>query len=242
MASSVRRLPLVEQVIAQLRARLAAGELRVGERLPPEPALMAQFGVGRSTIREAVRVLAHAGLLDVRQGEGTFVRASLAEVEPLALKLRRAHVAEVHEVRRALEVEIGRLAAQRRDQADLARLRAALDRRAEGLTRGDVEALLATDAEFHLALARATRNATLAELYATFAAAIAAALRDLVLLAGIRVEHVALHEALFEAVAAGEPDRAEAATRRLLGYIVDSLADPGGARRTDRPGERSRAR
>src|SRR5829696_1945154 len=110
MSHLLVRAPLVDQAIASLRDRVLAGVWAVGERLPAEPALAADLGVGRSTVREAVRALAHAGVLEVRQGAGTFVRAAPAAAE-LALRLQRAQALEVYEVRRALEVEAAALAA-----------------------------------------------------------------------------------------------------------------------------------
>ncbi|RMD78800.1 MAG: FadR family transcriptional regulator, partial [Chloroflexi bacterium] len=72
---TITRRRLVEQVIDHLRQQIATGTYPIGSRLPPEPQLMAQIGVGRSTVREAIRALAHEGLLEVRQGDGTYVRA-----------------------------------------------------------------------------------------------------------------------------------------------------------------------
>lgn len=71
------RLSLVDSAVAELRSAVARGEWPVGERIPTEPRLSEQFGVGRNTVREAVRVLVHAGLLETRQGDGTYVRARL---------------------------------------------------------------------------------------------------------------------------------------------------------------------
>jgi len=84
--TSTRRSGLVDQVIDQLRQAIADGEWPVGQRIPAEPELVAALGVGRNTVREAVRALSHAGLLEVRQGDGTFVRAT----SELSGALRRA--------------------------------------------------------------------------------------------------------------------------------------------------------
>ncbi|PRC57877.1 GntR family transcriptional regulator, partial [Mycobacterium sp. ITM-2017-0098] len=70
------RAGLVDQVIDQLRHTIASGEWPVGRRIPNETVLVESLGVGRNPVREAVRALAHAGLLDVRQGDGTYVRAT----------------------------------------------------------------------------------------------------------------------------------------------------------------------
>ena len=74
--ATTRRTGLVDQVIEQMRKAISSGEWPVGQRIPAEPELVSALGVGRNTVREAVRALAHAGLLEVRQGDGTFVRAT----------------------------------------------------------------------------------------------------------------------------------------------------------------------
>lgn len=74
--SHPRRSALSEQVIAALRNQITSGEWPVGSRIPTEPELVEQLGVARNTVREAVRALAHNGLLDIRQGSGTYVVAT----------------------------------------------------------------------------------------------------------------------------------------------------------------------
>ena len=73
---SPSRQTLVPQVIEQLRTQIATGEWPVGSRIPTEPDLVAALGVGRNTVREAVRALVHAGVLECRQGSGTYVTAT----------------------------------------------------------------------------------------------------------------------------------------------------------------------
>ncbi|MGB8256042.1 MAG: GntR family transcriptional regulator, partial [Pseudonocardiaceae bacterium] len=122
--SSLRRGSLAELATRQLHDQVTSGTWPVGSRIPAETELAVQLGVGRSTVREAVRALVHVGLLESRQGAGTFVRAlSTAGWEPL---VRRAAVLEVYEVRGGLEFQAARLAATRRTEADIERIDAAL--------------------------------------------------------------------------------------------------------------------
>jgi DNA-binding FadR family transcriptional regulator len=223
----LQRQQLVDQVIQRLREAIVLGQLTPGLKLPPEPALMRQFGVGRSTIREAVRALAHAGLVEVRQGDGTYVRTSRPEPEPLIDQLRRARVVEVHEVRRALELEIARLAALRRSEQDLVRLRAALAERRVRLERGEAEAMLDADLAFHLAMAQASGNAVLAELYASFATALRASLSEFVDLTGLRRGSQEQHEQLAEAVAAGDTELAPRLAALIIDQIIETVGGPG---------------
>ncbi|HEY4385145.1 MAG TPA: GntR family transcriptional regulator, partial [Ktedonobacteraceae bacterium] len=130
---SGRRQSLVNQVLNYLQQQIASGTFSVGSKLPAESELMAHLTVGRSTVREAMQVLAHMGLVEVRAGDGTYVCAPQPETEPLGQRLRRAKIFEVYEVRHTLELECVRLAAQRRDEQDLIRIRQAVQQRREFL-------------------------------------------------------------------------------------------------------------
>ncbi|MGO4751838.1 FadR/GntR family transcriptional regulator, partial [Streptomyces sp. 2MCAF27] len=124
----LRPTPLIEQAAARLREEIAGGHWPVGTRLPGETTLAKTLGVGRSTVREAIRVLAGAGLVQARQGSGVFVIAA-EPAEDWPARLRRAAVTDVFEVRMLVEVQAARLAALRRTDADLTTLNAALDAR-----------------------------------------------------------------------------------------------------------------
>src|SRR4051794_21728035 len=91
-SSPVRRQPLVDQILNHLQQQIAEGKYPIGSKLPSEPELMAQLAVGRSTLREAMRVLAHMGLVDVRPGDGTYVREPAPGTESLGQRLQRARV------------------------------------------------------------------------------------------------------------------------------------------------------
>jgi GntR family transcriptional regulator, transcriptional repressor for pyruvate dehydrogenase complex len=212
----VQRRQLVDEVISHLGQAIRAGRFALGERLPSEAQLMAELGVGRSTLREAVRVLAHSGVLEVRQGDGTYVRAIAAVDEPLARRLGRSRAGEVHEVRRALELETARLAALRRSETDLAHMRAHLAARATALAGGDSQAALDADIAFHCAVAEAAGNAVLAELYQTFATSLRPALAALWKVEGTPAEAADLHEQLLAAIAACDAAAAAAVTTTLL--------------------------
>ncbi|WP_298819962.1 FadR/GntR family transcriptional regulator [Chloroflexus sp.] len=211
---SLSRRRLTEQVIEYLRQEITNQTYPVGSRLPPEPQLMAQFGVGRSTVREAIRALAHEGLLEVRQGDGTYVRA-IAAAEPLAARLRQARVNDVHEVRRALELEVVALAAERRRDEDLVEIRHWLAARSTALANGDAGAALDADIELHCAIARATHNAMLSDLYRVFAVTLRDALGVLWDAATPSVDDRS-HADLVAAIEAGNAAQAVAVTRQIL--------------------------
>ncbi|MFD9958567.1 FadR/GntR family transcriptional regulator [Amycolatopsis sp. NPDC058986] len=219
--ATTRRAGLVDQVIEQLRGAVTRGEWPIGERIPTEPELVEQLGVGRNTVREAVRALAHSGLLEVRQGDGTYVRAT-SEVSGAIRRLCGAELREVLQVRRLMEVEGARLAAAARTEEDLAELRELLDRRDADLRSKQVAEFARTDAEFHLAVVRCGHNTLLTELYRglseAITASVAATLDD--------PEHAQeiKHRGIVEAIAAQDADRAAAEACGFLDELLDRLA------------------
>lgn len=167
-----RRMSLTNQVTEQLWAQIRSGEWEVGARIPTEPELAEALRVGRNTVREAVRALAHVGVLERRQGAGTFVIARSELSGLVARWLGRADITEAYEVRRALEVEAARLAAGRRTEADLAMLDAALAGMRVAWQTGAPDRYVEADATLHTGVVRSARNTVLADLYADFGAAL----------------------------------------------------------------------
>lgn len=155
----VHQRSLSDQVVERLRTEIVEGRWRVGERIPPEPELMADLEVARGTLREALRALQYSGMLEIRRGDGTFVRAT-SEV-PGALARSGGGLPDVLEARTTLEPQLARLAAERADEADIARITAALAARAVAADEDWVDA----DVAVHEAVAQAAHNPILFEIY-----------------------------------------------------------------------------
>ncbi|MFC7886121.1 FadR/GntR family transcriptional regulator [Streptomyces sp. NPDC057376] len=164
--SHPRRSALSEQVIAALRQQIASGEWPVGSRIPTEPELVDQLGVARNTVREAVRALAHNGLLDIRQGSGTYVVATSELAGVMQRRFAEADPRHIAELRSTLESAAARLAAERRTDKDLRQLDALLARREEAWQTGDAEAYVTADSTFHLAVVAASHNDVMTAMYA----------------------------------------------------------------------------
>ncbi|MCD9024586.1 FadR/GntR family transcriptional regulator [Cohnella silvisoli] len=220
---TLNRTKLVDDVVIQLQKTISSGELQYGEKIPTEPELMQQFGVGRSTIREAVRVLVHAGLLEKKQGFGTFLSANSVIQEPLEHRLRRAEIVEVYEVRKMLELEISRLAAQRRDDQDLEQMRRHLDQRSAAINKGDTNGYLNADIEFHIAVAAASKNHVVIDLFRTFSSVLRDALDKLVKDQEVHDPHTQYHEKLYEAIKDKDVAAAEHWTLLNLDGMVEEL-------------------
>ncbi|TJZ51208.1 FadR family transcriptional regulator [Streptomyces piniterrae] len=207
--TSPRRSALADQVIAQLRAQITSGEWPVGSRIPTEPALVEQLGVARNTVREAVRALAHNGLLDIRQGSGTYVVATSELAGVMNRRFAGAEPGHVAELRSALEASAARLAAQRRTAQDLRQIDALLERREEAWESGAAETFVEADATLHMAIVSASHNEVLAEIYADLGGVLRDFLRADV---GevLRPEAHMDHARLVEAIRAGDGELAAA--------------------------------
>ncbi|MEU9018268.1 FCD domain-containing protein [Actinomadura sp. NPDC048394] len=216
---TARRSSLVDQVIEQLRAEITGGSWPVGGKIPPEPVLSETLGVGRNTVREAVRALTHAGLLDSRQGDGTYVRATSELSSAVRRRLETAELVEILEVRRGLEVEAARLAAARRTDADVAAITDALGRRDAAWAAGEHAAFVEADLAFHTAVVEATHNQVLTDLYRDFSTALRASIGA----AGTLLEHADVpHGPIAAAVEEGDAAAAAAATHACLDQILAS--------------------
>ena len=157
---TIRKNTAPEMVVEQILKKIGSGEIASGSRLPSQRELAVSFGVGRSSIREALNALAVMGYLDVQQGRGTFIAKELPGADPSIEKLKAALKAgsllDLIELRETLECKSAELAAERAESRHLNRLRQAMrDMEASG---NDYVRFLETDLEFHTLLAEASAN------------------------------------------------------------------------------------
>jgi DNA-binding FadR family transcriptional regulator len=207
---------LPDQVAQTILQRIASGELLPGNRLPSQRDLAQSMGVGLAVIREAVQRLQALNVVEATHGSGTVIR--LFRWSPLIydptlflLAVERIGVRDLWEARRLIEGQIVRLAAQRATKANLAAIRAVLDR-ADPLPP-DFASSQALNREFHLALARAGQNAVLEDLLAPLLDVRTEGLEH-----RFTREHCrrtwAAHEAIYEAVAAHDVGAADRSIER----------------------------
>jgi DNA-binding FadR family transcriptional regulator len=159
----LERRKVYEQVAEQLLGRIVSRSLRPGDSLPPERELTESFGVGRSSIREALRMLESQGVISSANG-GTFVVADAASPLNTSFRLvieldEEAGIHHLFELRLILESEAAALAAQRHGDEHLQAMDAAIEQMAAALAgEGGGEAFIDADLRFHLAVAEATGN------------------------------------------------------------------------------------
>jgi DNA-binding FadR family transcriptional regulator len=217
---SAPRKRLVDEVIYQIQQQILLGHLKTRDKIPSEPELMTLFDVGRSTVREAVKVLANQGLLEVKQGEGTFVIDRVIQDESLEQRLRRANILEVYEVRKLLEIEIAGLAATRRTQLDLHEIASQLEKQRKYKLDQDKNAYVESDLAFHMAVAIATHNHVLTDLYVDFENVTRKAITDEVNDLEIFQDQEDYHEKLCESIKA---KNAADAKRWTTKYLEDTI-------------------
>ena len=214
-------MALTDEAIEKVKAMITSGALQAGDRLPREADLAAELGLSRSSLREAVRALSLVNILDVRQGDGTYVTSLdpqlLLEVLSFMVDFHRyGTVLEFLRVRRILEPAATAMAAERITEAESARLRALLDRLGPD---PDVDALVASDLEFHRLIAACSQNTVLCSLLETLSGPTTRARvwRGLTQ-AGTKERTLAEHRAILDALAAHEPEVARSwATVHIAG-------------------------
>ena len=169
MFTPVRTRHTFEEAAEQIADKVRSGELRAGDKLPPERELAVRMEISRPTLREAVKVLVDAGMLEVRRGPGggMFVASDVVPVDLVrrVSELRLGEAQGVLEARRLIEPQVARLAHARASDEDLAPLQRTIDVMRSIVERGyraeDEDRFLQLDVQFHLALARAAGNSTL---------------------------------------------------------------------------------
>jgi GntR family transcriptional repressor for pyruvate dehydrogenase complex len=221
----LRRRPrsLALELVEALGDRIRDGRLAAGDKLPTEAAFMAEFGVSRTVVREAISKLQASGLVRTRHGIGTFV-VGLGDAAPFRIAPEQfatlRDVIAVLELRIGIETEAASLAAQRRNASNLRNLRAALDAVAAAVEQG--RDAVAHDFQFHLEIARATQNTHFAELMGSLGTMIIPRARlDRAQPAGDEQRQYlrrvnAEHESILDAIRNQDGDAARAAMRTHL--------------------------
>jgi GntR family transcriptional repressor for pyruvate dehydrogenase complex len=204
---------VTDEAIEKIKEMIISGELRPGDRLPREADLAQRLGLSRSSLREAVRALSLVRILDVRQGDGTYVTSLDAALllEALSFVIELHHdrsVLELLEARRLLEAEAAALAAVRIAPDQIAELHALIDAM-PGCT--DVEEFVENDIGFHGTIAAAAGNSVVSKLLESLSGrTIRARIWRAITESGATDRTVAEHRAICDAIERGSPELARA--------------------------------
>ena len=212
---SVKRYPLSKQVSDQLEQMIESGQYEVGQRIPTEPELMEMFSVSRNTIREAIKSLTWSGVLEVKQGDGTYVRATNRFHANMKQKYAQVSLEDIAEARNAMEITISYLAALRRTDEDMEKITQAYSRR-KGI-KDSVKENTQADMEFHMSIAQACQNVILTDLYSSISDYLEDHISKRHMESGLDFDEIDdLHEKLYLAVRNKNAPEAAASAQNIL--------------------------
>jgi GntR family transcriptional regulator, transcriptional repressor for pyruvate dehydrogenase complex len=205
----------VAEIIRTLLDYLLSGEIEPGSRIPSERQLAEALGVGRSAVREAIKSLSVLGLLDVRQGDGTYLSRSGSDLLPRVIEwgllLNEPRIKDLLETRTEIEVVVAGLAASRSSDEDVALLRERLE--SMRAADDDIDAYIEADIAFHLQLARASGNEVFVNLVSSLRSLLRVWAGRVLRHAGETRTSLAVHEPIVDAIAAGDPEKAREAMK-----------------------------
>lgn len=223
-----RREPITTEVTRRLLDFLLAGHFEPGQRLPSERQLAESLGVGRSVVREALKSLTLLGIVEVRQGSGTFLKSTESDLLPQVIEwgllLGAKRTRDLVEARRHLEVVIAGLAAQRRSEAALQDLERELGNMRVAEDRSD--AFVAADIAFHMHVAEAAGNETLFQIMSSVRSLLQVWISRVMQLGDAQTAATAeSHAPIYEAIAAGDAQAAREAMESHLDWAYSRLEE-----------------
>ncbi len=229
MYAPIQPVKVFERVAGQIEKRILDGELRSGDRLPTERDLAEQFHVSRTAVREAMKILAQKGLVDMRPGRGTIVingaGAAMQNSIDLLMRMQLGEVGgsdNLVEVRRILEVEIAALAAARATEKDIAAMGKAIRMMDENMS--DADAFIAADNTFHEALAQATQNALIFTLIHSIVNLLSAQRKHIFAVEGGPQRGQLHHKRILESVIRRDPEAARVAMGSHLLQVREDVS------------------
>jgi GntR family transcriptional repressor for pyruvate dehydrogenase complex len=229
-----RREAPAAEVTRRLLDYLLSGHITSGQKIPPERQLAQVLHVGRSAVREAIKSLSLLGLLDVRQGDGTYLTGHSSDLLPRVIEwgllLGERRVQDLMEVRTHLEITVAGLAAERHTEEQVANLRRLLDEMEHA--DGEIPAYVEADLSLHLAIAEASGNQVLASLLGSIRSLLRVWATRVLEAAGEVETSLAVHVPIVDAIERGDADAARVAmtahmaraTRRLQASVGEQQA------------------
>jgi GntR family transcriptional repressor for pyruvate dehydrogenase complex len=230
----VERLPASPPAIAVAREMIRwlteSNEIEVGQKLPSERELVEMFQVGRSAVREALKSISLLGLVEIRQGAGTYLTNRSSQLLPQVLEwgliLGEENAKAMIDARVEVEVVLARMAAARRTPDDVQGLEGAYARMSEAADADDLEAWVSNDIAFHMAVADAAHNAVLADFLARLRDLLRAWMQRASSLDRDFAPKLAAHKAILDAIAAGKEKDAGKAMRAHMNAAFARLEFP----------------
>jgi len=167
----IQRINLIDKIVEEITNQIIQGKLKEGEKLPSQGEMAKSMGVSRGTLREAFNQLVQMGIIDMKQGSGTYVRsvtpsAFMKSLAP-ALLMDKSSAKELLDARIYIEGAVASLAAKKATKEDVDELRKALEGMRAALGTGNIKAFVDRDVEFHILIGRSTKNRVLMKVVET---------------------------------------------------------------------------
>lgn len=220
----IKHESLSAQIIKSLTEYFFSGSLLAGSKLPSERQLAEALGVSRSAVRDAIQSLGLLGVVDIRQGDGTYLRETGSELLPRVIEwglfLGERRVMDLIEARQQVEISLAALAARRRTDEDVAELQSILEQM--DAASGSDE-FVGLDIQFHAAIAKAARNTVLADVLSNITSLIRVWMSRSIEAAGETVTSNDEHRLVVEAISAGNSRAAQSAMRTHMRHAEQRL-------------------
>jgi len=233
----IKSTRIYEEIVRQVKAMIGEGKLKGGDRLPPERDLAEKFVVSRTSVREALRALESLGLVEIRPGEGTFVRQVSIDalIEPLALLMvsQREAIGELFEARRLLEPSLAALAATRATPEEIQEMERILDEQAKEIAVGRTG--LAQDAQFHAAIGTAAHNRAITRIAHAVMDLLTQSREESLNTPGRPTRSHEDHRRVLAAIHRRDAEAARAAMLEHIEAVEQLVSGPGGDARRGRP-------
>lgn len=217
------RIPIGQKLAAQISEEIAKGKFKPGDRLPPERELAIQLGVSRTAIRDAIKLLAGQGILNVTHGSGIYVASEDRVTSQISnlLTIRQGSLRELFEVRKLIEVEAAGWAAERSQPHNLEKIKSIVERANNALDNPG--ALARLDAEFHLAVAEAGGNSILLGVMLNLLDLLADARKESLSIPGRPARSAGEHNKLAEAIFSHDAAQARQLMWQHLASVEESI-------------------
>lgn len=218
------RSSAVSDIVSQLVSRILAGDIPPGGKLPPERKLAESLGVGRSAIREALKALDLLGLIEIRQGDGTYLSQGTSSLLPQVVEwgmlLGTPQTLDLIETRAHLEGILAKLAAERVTDQEIGDLRVCLTQMGAAESATD---FARADADFHLTIATAARNQVLSDILSSIKSLLHVWVLRVIRQTGERLSVIEQHQAILDAIVARSPEAAAAAMDQHMRTVTSLL-------------------
>ncbi len=218
----IDKTSLSEEIAGQIMSLVSSGDLMPGQKLPSERELCLRFGVGRSSLREALRCLTIVGVLETRVGEGTFLAMNrdkfIGKVLEWRVATERKNVENLMKVRLALETETASNAALHTTEDGIRKLEALLAKMKASI--GNPEQVAATDIAFHLGIAEASANDLIFDLLTLIRSQLEQGLMKVSAFPGASENAYNEHVKILNAIRAHDPESAKALMRDHIGKAL----------------------